>query len=54
VLIAGWGLLCVHTLAGGPRTFALPGDVRCDVRLPARSTTILDAVTGAVLIGDTD
>ena len=53
VLIAGWGLLCVHTLAGGPRTFALPGGARVEVPLPARSTTILDAGTGAVLIGGT-
>ncbi len=52
VLIAGWGLLCVHSLTGGPRTFSLPGGARFEVRLPARSTTILDAETGAVLIGD--
>lgn len=47
----GDGLLMVHTLAGGPRRLRLPGGPAVDLVLPPRSTTVLDAATGAVLLG---
>lgn len=48
----GDGLLMVHTLTGGARTLRLPGGKTLSVTLPARSTTVFDAQTGAVLLGD--
>ena len=47
----GDGLLMVHTLTGGPRRLRLPGGPAVDLVLPPRSTTVLDAATGAVLLG---
>ncbi len=47
----GDGLLMVHTLTGGARTLHLPGGTTLSVTLPARSTTVYDAQTGAVLLG---
>jgi hypothetical protein len=48
----GDGLLMVHTLEGGPRELRLPGGPTLAVTLPARSTTVFDATTGAVLLGN--
>jgi hypothetical protein len=48
----GDGLLMVHTLTGGPRTLRLPGGKTLSVTLPARSTTVYDAQTGEVLLGN--
>jgi hypothetical protein len=47
----GDGLLMVHTLTGGARTLRLPNGQTLSVTLPARSTTVYDAQTGAVLLG---
>lgn len=47
----GDGLLMVHTLSGGARTLRLPNGKTLSVTLPARSTTVFDAVTGATLLG---
>jgi hypothetical protein len=47
----GDGLLMVHTLAGGRRRLRLPGGPEVAIDLPPRSTTVLDAATGAVLLG---
>jgi hypothetical protein len=46
----GDGLLMVHTLEGGRRTLKLPGGATVAVALRPRSTTVLDATTGAVLL----
>jgi hypothetical protein len=54
VLFGGWGLLCIHTLDGGPREITLRGGKRIAIRLPPRSTTLIDAETGAVVIGGSD
>ena len=51
VIIAGWDLLCLHTLGGGPRSLCLHSGKRVEVVLPPRSTTLVDAETGAVVIG---
>ncbi len=48
----GDGLLMVHTLNGGARTLRLPGGKTLSVTLPARSTTVYDAQTGEVLLGN--
>lgn len=47
----GDGLVLVHTLTGGRRELRLPGGPTVALELPARSTTVLDAATGAVLLG---
>jgi hypothetical protein len=47
----GDGLLMIHTLNGGSRTLRLPGGPTITPTLPARSTTVFDAETGAVLLG---
>jgi len=47
----GDGLLMVHTVTGGARTLRLPNGKTLSVNLPARSTTVFDAVTGATLLG---
>ena len=47
----GDGLLMIHTLPGGDRQLHLPGGKTLSVTLPARSTTVYDAQTGAVLLG---
>jgi hypothetical protein len=49
--LLGDGLLMVHTLTGGQRTLRPPGGPVLEVTLPARSTTVYDAHTGAVLLG---
>ena len=46
----GDGLLMIHTLEGGARTLRLPGNVSTTLTLPPRSTTVLDAQTGTVLL----
>lgn len=48
----GDGLLMVHTLDGGPRQLRLPGGRLVDITLPARSSTVLDAQTGEILLGE--
>ncbi len=48
----GDGLLMVHTLDGGARTLRLPNGKVLSVVLPPRSTTIFDAQTGSVLLGN--
>ena len=48
--LLGDGLLMIHTLTGGPRTLSLPGGRSVHLALPARSTTVLDAATGLVLL----
>jgi len=45
------GLVLIHTLTGGAREINLPGGPRVSLQLPPRSTTVLDATTGAVLLG---
>ncbi len=47
----GDGLLMIHTLPGGPRQIRLPAGPSLMLNLPPRSTTVLDATTGAVLLG---
>lgn len=47
----GDGLLMIHTLDGGARNLRLPGGQALALTLPPRSTTVLDAETGAVLLG---
>ncbi|HTO04360.1 MAG TPA: hypothetical protein VL069_11690, partial [Opitutus sp.] len=46
----GDGLLMIHTLEGGPRSLRLRDGVSIALTLPPRSTTVLDAQTGAVLL----
>ena len=50
VIHAGGGVVCVHSLDGGPRQLKLRGGKTVTVSLPPRSTTLYDAETGAVLI----
>lgn len=47
----GDGLLLVHSLTGGPRRLRLPAGPTIEILLPPRSTTVLDAETGSVLLG---
>ncbi|MBA4137074.1 MAG: hypothetical protein C0518_07140 [Opitutus sp.] len=47
----GDGLVMIHTLTGGPREIRLPSGPVVSLTLPPRSTTLLDAETGAVLLG---
>jgi hypothetical protein len=42
----------VHTLDGGRRELHLPGGQSLTVTLPPRSTTVYDAASGAVLLGN--
>ena len=51
VTLLGGGLLVVHTLNGGGRTLHLPGGPMIETTLPALSTTVFDAETGATLLG---
>ncbi|MFO7958266.1 MAG: hypothetical protein R6X33_14360 [Candidatus Brocadiia bacterium] len=51
VVHAGWGLLCIHTLKGGPRTLRLRNGDTAECVLPPRSTTLWDAETGELLPG---
>jgi hypothetical protein len=46
----GDGLIMIHTLDGGARTLRLPRGETISLTLPPRSTTVLDAQTGAVLL----
>lgn len=46
----GDGLLMVHTLHGGARRLRLPGGAEIAINLAPRSTTVLDARTGAILL----
>lgn len=48
--LMGDGLLMIHTVTGGDRTLRLPGGPTVSITLPARSTTVLDAQTGTVLL----
>jgi len=48
--LLGDGLLVVHTVAGGERTLRPPGGPVIRVTLAARSTTVFEAATGAVLL----
>ena len=50
--LAGDGWVVVHTLAGGPRTLRLPDGPVITTLLPPRSTTVFEAATGQVLLGD--
>lgn len=50
--IHGDGLLMVHTADGGARTLRLPNGKILPITLPPRSTTIFDAHSGAVLLGN--
>jgi hypothetical protein len=52
VLFGGGGLLCVHTLRGGPRTITLASGREVRTTLAPRSTTFFDSVTGATLLPD--
>ena len=45
----GDGLIMIHTLDGGPRSLRMPHGGLISLTLPPRSTTVLDAQTGAVL-----
>lgn len=47
----GGGLLLVHSVPGGSRRLAIPGGPVVQVELPPRSTVVIDAETGAVLLG---
>jgi hypothetical protein len=47
----GDGLLMVHTLNGGARQLRLPNGKEISADLPARSTTVYDAQSGAVALG---
>lgn len=46
VLYAGRGMICLHTLAGGPRFIRLRNGRSVEFVLPKRSTVLLDADTG--------
>jgi hypothetical protein len=54
VLFGGGGMLCVHTLNGGPRNLVLLSGREVELHLPPRSTSILDAADGRFLIGSDD
>ena len=41
----------IHSLTGGPREVHLPGGRALKLVLPPRSTTVLDATDGRVLLG---
>jgi hypothetical protein len=47
----GDGLVLINTLTGGQREIHLPSGPRVSLQLPPRSTTLLDATTGHVLLG---
>jgi hypothetical protein len=49
VVVAGWGLLLVHAVEPGSRSLLLRSGRRVEVPLAARSTTLLDDSTGAVV-----
>lgn len=49
-VLAGAGLLVVHTVDGGPRTLRLRGGEAIKVVLPPRSTSVYDAATGRALM----
>ncbi len=51
VTTLGDGLLMIHSLTGGPREVHLPGGRALKLVLPPRSTTVLDATDGRVLLG---
>jgi hypothetical protein len=51
--LVGAGLLVVHTKDGGRRVLRPPGGPVIAVELPAASTTVWDAATGAELLGAT-
>lgn len=50
VLIAGGGLITVHTVDGGRRQIRLRDGNVIDITLPATSTTVFDAETGRVVL----
>lgn len=47
----GDGLIMIHTVNGGDRTIRLPSGNALSITLPPRSTVVLDAQTGEVLLG---
>ena len=49
-LLAGNGLLAVHTIHGGLRTLHLPKGKSLEVTLPATTTSVFDLQTGELLL----
>ena len=49
-IVAGGGILCIHTEPGGARSIQLPGGGRVETEVPPRSTTLFDLKTGKRLI----
>jgi hypothetical protein len=54
VTYAGNGMLCLHTLAGGPRTIALRSGKVINLTLSPKSTELLDSETGDRLLSEPD
>ena len=50
VIHAGGGVVCVHSLDGGPHELKLKSGKTVRLSLPPRSTTLYDAESGATLI----
>jgi hypothetical protein len=54
VIFGGWGVLCIHTLDGGPRVLTLRSGIEITTSLLPRSTTFFDAETGQRLLPVSD
>jgi hypothetical protein len=48
--LLGCGLLVIHSVPGGERVFGMPEGQTFSVELRPRSTTVMDAVTGRILL----
>jgi hypothetical protein len=54
VMFGGWGMLCVHTIRGGPRVLTLVSGREIGTTLAPRSTSFFDAGTGEFLLPASD